>query len=65
MTSGVLMCGQDVTMIEPRLVIWNHLETISTKVFFYNLIFFFPVVSYVKKKKKKEAGLLLGNLIPF
>jgi len=43
-----LMCGQDVTMIEPRLVIWNHLEAITTKVFFYYL-FFFSVVSYVKK----------------
>ena len=50
-----LMCGQDVTMIEPRLVIWNHLEAIPTKVFFYYL-FFFSVLSYVKKSAGPAAG---------
>ena len=48
------MCGQDVTMIEPRLVIWNHLEAIPTKEFFF--IFFFPVVFLLCGKKKKKEG---------
>ena len=47
------MCGQDVTMIEPRLVIWNHLEAIPTKEFFF--IFFFSVV-FLLCEKKKELG---------
>ena len=42
-------CGQDVTMIEPRLVIWN-LEAIPTKEFFL-FSFFLLSSSYVKKKK--------------
>ncbi|KAK4598768.1 hypothetical protein RGQ29_015996 [Quercus rubra] len=44
------MCGQDVTMIEPRLVIWN-LEAIPTKEFFL-FSFFLLSSSYVKKKKE-------------
>ena len=55
------MCGQDVTMIEPRLVIWNHLEAIPTKEFFF--IFFFPVVFLLcgKKKKKKKSWAVPGE----
>ena len=45
------MCGQDVTMIEPRLVIWN-LEAIPTKEFFFLFSFFLLSSSYVKKKEE-------------
>ena len=48
------MCGQDVTMIEPRLVIWNHLEAIPTKVFF--LLSPFSVVFLLCERKSWAAA---------
>ena len=37
-----------MTVIEPRLVIWNHLEAILTKEFFF-ILFFLLSSSYAKK----------------
>ena len=54
------MCGQDVTMIEPRLVIWN-LEAIPTKEFFL-FSFFLLSSSYVKKKK---SWAVAGEFVSF
>ena len=51
-----LMCGQDVTMIEPRLVGWNHLEAIPTKVFFYYLFLFSFFFFLLCGKKSWAAG---------